>query len=76
MHTYNIDDPYYTGQIDPPGIIKIIYDTCMHMDTCESNTTIIIANYCISSIRRRGYYLRAATIQGWQLLSSTYVSTE
>ena len=32
MHAYNIDDPYHTGWIDLPGIVKMGYIvcTCIH----------------------------------------------
>ena len=33
MHAYNIDDPYHTGRIDLPGIVKMvsIVCTCLHV---------------------------------------------
>ena len=44
VRTYNIDDLYHTGQIDPPSMEKVVYIvcTCMHNDTGSQLYIIVL----------------------------------
>ena len=60
IRAHNIDDLYYTGWINPPGMVKIVTIVC----TCKLNN--IIANYNIIPysrvIRRMRLYLHRKKI--------------
>ena len=58
MHMYNIDDPYCTGRIDLPSIVKIIYTVC----TCIHVYIIIIDGSLLLRIIKLDFFLLSVSV--------------